>query len=364
MAIITFSDIYNGAIKRTGRDTSDTTLVGYVKDWINWRYKEVCSLARWPWLQDIQTIRMLAEYTTGTVDCTTLTTSVTGTSTVWTKAMTDRKFKFTDFDEIYRIAQWSSATGIVLANTYNGSTVDDGTYTIFQNEYLCPIDWKNIINIQDLRNGKELEFVQLREIREESPSPYPNDSDPTKWSYLETRDVTRIDIDTATGTFQVDEIVDGGTSNAYGIIKKVASSYLYIQILYGTFTDGETLTGATSGATVTVNEPNGYTEGNIGGTLKILFDPPPYRNILYNCDVVKKCVDMTEDTDEPLIPEDFRDILFYFAIADNYDDLKQSENRDRWEAKAQTRIHQMIGKYRHQMGNPRIRSAYPRIKYV
>ncbi len=364
MAIITFSDIYNGAIQRTGQDTSDTTLVGYVKDWINWRYKEICSMARWPWLRGAQTIRMIAEYTTGTVACTTLTTSITGTSTVWTKAMTDRKFKFDGFEEIYRIAQWASATGITLADTYNGDTVTADTYTIFQNEHLCPIDWKDIINIQDLRNGKDLEFVQLREIREESPAPYPNDSDPTKFSYLETRDVTRIDIDTAIGTFQVDETVDGGTSNAYGIIKKVASSYLYIQILYGTFTDGETLTGATSGATVTVNEPNGYTEGNVGGTLKILFDPSPYRNILYNCDIVKKAVDMSENADEPLIPEEFRDCLFYFTIADIYGYLQQKENRDRWETKALGRQQNMINRYRHKMGNPRIRPAYPRIKYV
>ncbi|MFX0022196.1 MAG: hypothetical protein ACFE9S_07705, partial [Candidatus Hermodarchaeota archaeon] len=37
MAIITFSDIYNGAIVRCGQDTSDSTLVGYVKNWLNLR---------------------------------------------------------------------------------------------------------------------------------------------------------------------------------------------------------------------------------------------------------------------------------------------------------------------------------------
>lgn len=364
MAIITFSDIYNGALQRTGQDTSDTTLVGYVKDWVNWRYKEICSIANWPWLQDNQTIRMLAEYTTGTVACTTLTTSVAGTSTVWTKAMTDRKFKFGGFDEVYRIAQWSSATGITLADTYNGSTVTADTYSIFQDEYLCPIEWDHIKSIEDLRNGKKLEFKQRREIREESPAPYPGESDPTMYSFYETKDVTRIDIDTAVGTFQVDEIVDGGTSTAYGIIKKVASSYLYIQVLYGTFTDGETLTGATSAATVTVNEPNGYTEGNIGGNLKVLFNWPPYRNILYNCEVILKAVDLSEDTDEPLIPEAFRDCLFYFVMADIYGYLQQKENRDRWETKALGRRIDMINKYRHKMGNPRIRSAYPRVKYI
>ena len=364
MAIITFSDIYNGAIKRAAQDTSDSTLVGYVKDWINWRYKEVCSIGRWPFLQDTKTIRMLAEYTTGTVDCTTLTTAVTGTSTVWTKAMTDRKFKFDDFEEVYRIALWSSATSITLADTYNGSTVDDGTYTIFQDEYLCPIDWREIKSIVDSRNGKKLDLKQLREVREENPVSSANGSDPNAYSILETRDVTRIDTDAQTGTFQVDEIVDGGTSSAYGVIKKVGSDYLYIQILYGTFTDGETLTGATSSATTTVNEANGYTEGNIGGVLKVLFDPAPYRNVLYNCEIIRKPVDMSEDTDEPLIPEDFRDILFYYAIADIFDFKNRDQDRDRWAAKAQTRQIQMINKYRHVMGNPRIRPCYPRIKYV
>lgn len=364
MAIIEFQDIYDAALERTGQDTSDTTLVGYLKDWINFRYKEVCSMARWPWLQDNQTIRMLAEYTTGTVACTTLTTSITGTSTVWTKAMTDRKFKFNNFEEIYRIAQWASATGITLADTYNGSTVTADTYSIFQDEYLCSFDWADIVSIMDLRNGKKLERKQLREIREETPAPYPNDSDPTAFALFETRDITRIDVDNISGTFQADEIIDGGTSNAYGIIKEVGSDYLYIQILYGTFTDNEQLTGATSSATCDVNETSGYTEGNVGHSLKIVFDPPPYRNILYNCEVIKKPVELSGVWDEPLIPKEFRDILFYFAISDIFDYLKQPKDRDKWEVKALSRIMQMKAKYRQQMGNPRIRPAYSRIKYV
>ena len=367
MALITFSDLYNAAINRCAQDTSDSTLVGYVKDWLNLRYKEVCSWARWPWLQDNQTIRMIAEYTTGTVDCTTLTTSVTGSSTVWTKAMTDRKFKFDDFDETYRIAQWSSATGITLANTYNGDTVDDGTYTIFQDEYLCPITWEDIKNIRDLRNGNKLEFVAPNILRAENPNSYPEGLDPEQYSILETRDVTRIDIDNISGTFTTSDRVDcvnDDATTAYGNVKKVGSDYLYIQILYGTFKDNGSLTGSDSSATADVNEPNGYTEGNIGGVLKVIFNPAPYRNILYDCEIIKKPVDLSEDTDEPLVPEEYRDSIFYLTIADIYDSLKDPQNRDRWEAKGQSRVLQMINKYRHQMGNPRIRSAYPRTKYV
>jgi hypothetical protein len=73
---------------------------------------------------------------------------------------------------------------------------------------------------------------------------------------------------------------------------------------------------------------------------------------------------MSEDTDEPLIPEDFRDILFYYAMADIFDFKNRDQDRDRWAAKAQARQIQMINKYRHVMGNPRIRPCYPRIKYV
>ncbi|MFX0022197.1 MAG: hypothetical protein ACFE9S_07710, partial [Candidatus Hermodarchaeota archaeon] len=355
------------AIVRCGQDTSDSTLVGYVKNWLNLRYKETCSLVRWPWLQDNQTIRMISEYTTGTVACTTLATSVTGTSTAWTKAMTDRKFKFTSFEEIYRIAQWSSATGITLADTYNGSTVTADTYTIFQDEYLCPIDWGMIKNIRDSRNGNKLEFIALNVLRADSPNSYPSNSDPDKYSILETRDVTRIDFDSGSGTFAINERVDclnGDATTAYGNVKKVGSSYLYIQILYGTFKDNGVMTGSDSSATASVNEPNGYTEGNIGGTLKVIFDPAPYRNILYNCEIIKKPVDLSEDTDEPLIPEEFRDCLYYLTMADIYGYLQQKDNRDRWEDKGQIRITQMISKYRHLMDNPRIRPAYSRVKYV
>jgi len=57
----------------------------------------------------------------------------------------------------------------------------------------------------------------------------------------------------ATGSFTNGETITGGTSGVVSTIKSIPSSTtLSILVPSGTFTDGETITGATSGATTTV----------------------------------------------------------------------------------------------------------------
>ena len=53
-----------------------------------------------------------------------------------------------------------------------------------------------------------------------------------------------------TGTFQVGEVVIGGTSDATGILEAIVSGYMYLSSVEGTFLDEETVTGDDSEATV------------------------------------------------------------------------------------------------------------------
>ena len=73
-----------------------------------------------------------------------------------------------------------------------------------------------------------------------------------------------IDYDNLSGAFTVGEVVSGGTSLASGIITADNGSTLKIKEMSeggggDGFDDGETLTGATSGATADVNEGSGHT---------------------------------------------------------------------------------------------------------
>lgn len=340
-----FQTIYQDALLKTRHSEKDPVLISNIKRWINQRYKQVCGLKRWPFMRDHGVINTIAEYTTGTV-ATDGTTGVTGTSTVWTPAMTGRKFKTDEHDEIYRIAQRVSNTSIILDEAFLGDDETTGAYNIFQDEYLCDITWAEIIGIKQYRSPKELEPISLFTYREKYGNAKPSDSHPTKYAFYETRAVTRINVDNPDGTeFQIDEMITGGTSNAYGILKGIddadSASYLYIEILYGTFSDNEELTGGTSGATCDVNEPIGYIEGNIGGVLKVLFYPVPYEAIRLDCDVILKPVDMIQLTDEPLIPDSYRDVIIYGACADIAARDTKYENSARFEALYRERIKQM-----------------------
>jgi len=337
----TFSIIYQDPMLLLGHSTSDTTLATYVKRWANRRYKRICAAYKWPFLKDVGVITTLAEYTTGTV-ATDGTTGITGTSTVWTQAMTGRKFKTDAFNEIYTIAQYSSGIGIVLDKAFNGDDETTGTYSIFQPSHLCDISWADILSIRQYRTPRKLRRISLNEYRSRYPDAEPQNADPLYYALNEIKNVTRINIDTVSTKLDLNEIVSGGTSTAYGVIVGSYTDYLYVQILYGTFVDGETLTDQSS-HTATVDETDGYTEGNVGGMLNLLFWPVPYRAIRLDCDVILKAWDMSADDDEPLIPEDYRDAIIYGACADlaAYD-TKQADQA-KYEALYRERINQMAG---------------------
>ena len=342
----TFSTIYQDPMLLLGHSTSDTTLATYVKRWANRRYKRICAMYKWPFMKDEGILDTIAEYTTGTI-ATDGTTGITGTDSVWTAAMVGRKFKSDAFEEIYKVAQYSSATSIVLDKAFNGDDETEGTYSIFQDEYQCPIDWADILNVWQQRGRRKLRRISLNEYRSRYLGAEPQNADPLYYALHETKNITKIIVDGPNGTaFQAGETVTQATSNAYGILRgfdsATAATALYIEIQYGTFTNDKTITGGTSGATC-VGNFSSYEEGNIGGMLKILLYPVPYRLIRLDCDIILRPWPMVNDTDEPLIPEDWRDAIIYGACADlaAYDTKKADVKK--YEALYRERINQMAG---------------------
>ena len=63
-------------------------------------------------------------------------------------------------------------------------------------------------------------------------------------------DFATLAIGTPNGTFQVGEVVVGGTSDAIGILEKIESGFMYLSSVEGEFADNETVTGDDSEATV------------------------------------------------------------------------------------------------------------------
>lgn len=93
-----------------------------------------------------------ADYTTGTISITTNTTTITGSGTIWTKAMAENGWirishSATDAangdNQWYQIASVNTATSITLMNNYTGATVTTGNYTLGQVSIL-PEDYQDL----------------------------------------------------------------------------------------------------------------------------------------------------------------------------------------------------------------------------
>lgn len=98
----------------------------------------------WRAIRTSSYITTVAEHTTGTVAVTNGSTTITGTDTAWTSAMTGRKFKIADDDEIYTFT-YVSATSGTLDKNYLGTTDTGASYTIFQDSYSLASDFQRML---------------------------------------------------------------------------------------------------------------------------------------------------------------------------------------------------------------------------
>lgn len=181
----TFKNIFEDSISRTGLKTSDTTLVTKVKGWVNNRYEELANHYPWRWLYEIDYPQQTtAIYTTGTISVTKGSTTVVGTGTTFTAAMTGRKIKVGSFEEEY-IVTYVSALQLTLNAAYNGTTNTEATYTLFENEFTMPSNCEEIISIRQYRQARQLEKITIRQLRMHNPSSLSFNQDPDYWCPLE-----------------------------------------------------------------------------------------------------------------------------------------------------------------------------------
>lgn len=92
----------------------------------------------------IGSITLTTEYKTGTVAISAGGTTVTGTSTVWTSAMTGRKFTVSGNDEVYDFTYVSATSGTISPAFTGSAAVTGKSYSIFQDVYDLASDFLRI----------------------------------------------------------------------------------------------------------------------------------------------------------------------------------------------------------------------------
>jgi hypothetical protein len=108
-------------------------------------------------------------YTTGTIALTQDSTTVTGTSTVWTSTHVGWLLKVgsTD-DEYYEVSAVAGNTSLTLKNAYIGSTASGQTYALYKVNYDLASDFGNMRWIKQMDSParvipkKELSFTDLQ----------------------------------------------------------------------------------------------------------------------------------------------------------------------------------------------------------
>jgi hypothetical protein len=132
-------------------------------------------LNRFPWAERRGVLVTRAPYSTGTVSITTASsrTAVTGTSTVWTttdsygiaNVRVGGKIKFSGLNEIYEVSAVGGAGALTLATQYTGDDLADETYTYFEDEYSLVSDFARFVDLRNFSTDLNIPLIDRRESR-------------------------------------------------------------------------------------------------------------------------------------------------------------------------------------------------------
>jgi hypothetical protein len=119
------------------------------QDFIVNAFRRLAEMRRWSWMVKFSQFIAPQVYSTGTIAVTNGSTTVTGTSTVWTASMVGRQFRTGLASPIYTIATFNSATSMDLDTPFGGPTATGSSYAIYQCYFTPPDDFHQFITVWD-----------------------------------------------------------------------------------------------------------------------------------------------------------------------------------------------------------------------
>ncbi len=132
-----------------------------------------------PWAERKAYLLTHAPYTTGTVSITAAArTTVTGASTLWATAVTGMGFNnaraggkmtFSGSNEVYEVSSVGSDTSITLVNRWTGAALSGATYAYFEDEYALATDFLRPVDMQNFSTDAHIPFIGKSEFRRGAP---------------------------------------------------------------------------------------------------------------------------------------------------------------------------------------------------
>ena len=129
----------------------------------------------WPWAERRAVLRTHPGYNTGTVDVALATrTTVTGTSTLWTTAVTGESFNnarvggkltLAGGTDVYTVSAVGAATTITLADGYAGTAaLTTATYQYYEDEYALETDFDRPKDMRFFTEDRMIRLVSSRDF--------------------------------------------------------------------------------------------------------------------------------------------------------------------------------------------------------
>lgn len=120
----------------------------YLLALINARHNKILNTYDWTHLWVDTILATVAKYDTGTVAVSVGGTSLTGTDTVWTAAMTGRRIRIASRNEFY-VFTYVSATTATIDRAYEGTSAETAAaYRIWQPIYALPSDLDILLSLK------------------------------------------------------------------------------------------------------------------------------------------------------------------------------------------------------------------------
>lgn len=174
-----FSTLYTDLLNRVRVDTSQTVSVAHAKRWINIALRDihVGYAEKLPWAERSAVLTTHPEYTTGTVDVTIGSTSITGTTTAWNTAndygqnnmRVGGKIVIDGGVDIYEITAVGGDTAATISPQWIGDTDTDLTYKYFEDEYDLDSDFLRPFDMQFFDKDMSIALMDRREFRMRYP---------------------------------------------------------------------------------------------------------------------------------------------------------------------------------------------------
>lgn len=133
---------------------------------------------KFPWAERSGRLLVRDQYTTGTVTITRGSTTLTGTSTVWTttddfgvaNARANGKIRIAGNLTPYVVSSVGGAGSITLTSKFTESDVTDGTYVYYEDEYDLASDFLRPVDMQRFSDQVPVDLISRTEFRRRYPT--------------------------------------------------------------------------------------------------------------------------------------------------------------------------------------------------